>query len=300
MIEYLFQGSDYRQTEEYNRYYVRRGWRVEERDGTLFLIKNVPIIGTFIIMKRGSPATPLAAIETLAKQRGAHLIKLDYDLAMSDSAAPALVTALKSSGYLRSRLPFCPTKTIRLDLTLSYPELLARTTEDVRRYLRQNEKEAFEMRHDKTLEEFYPILRQAARANHYLVPNLANFKEHWEAFGAKLKTVLAYQNSVPLGGAMIVCGSNRASGIFMAFTQSGRKSHLPYSLMWETIRMAKDSGCREFDLDGVYDERYRAPAAWKGLSIFKKKFGGRDVEMVGSYVKGRRLPVRLMTILGLV
>lgn len=85
----------------------------------------------------------------------------------------------------------------------------------------------------------------------------------------------------------------------MAFNGTGLSCHLPYSMMWEAIVVAKEAGCRVLDLDGVYDERFNAPISWKGLSVFKKKFGGVEVEYPGTYVKCRYLPTKILTALKL-
>jgi len=47
----------------------------------------------------------------------------------------------------------------------------------------------------------------------------------------------------------------------------------------------KRRGCRWFDFDGLYDERYQPTEAWQGFTRFKLGFGGQETTYMGSYVK---------------
>lgn len=291
--------SDYRQLPEYNRYLTQQGWKIEYIGTTLLLLRRLPLLGNVLILKRGDPKTPFSEIENLAERYKANLIKLDFDVDQRQSEAKILQEKLIKNGYCLSRLPFCPTKTIKIDVSLDIENLLEQTSSDVRRYLRKNEKSNFLIRRDQTIDNFYPILKQASKIHSYFIPSLSNIKQQWEIFGSNLKTIVGYKDGKVIGGAMVLCQNEQASGIYMAFNDEGLKSHLPYSMMWEAIRVSKDAGCKILDLDGVYDERFKAPVSWKGLSVFKKKFGGKEIEYIGTYVKCRYLPTKLLTTLRL-
>ena len=49
----------------------------------------------------------------------------------------------------------------------------------------------------------------------------------------------------------------------------------PTLLLWEAIRWSKQTGCKVFDLWGAEEGR--------GFSRFKEQFGGKLVELAGSY-----------------
>lgn len=299
MDDNLLGSCDYRQLPQYNQYLVGQGWRIEHLGATALLLRRFPIIGTILILKRGDPKTSVEAIEQIVTQHQAALVKLDFDIDYRTPEAETLKTSLLSRGYYLSRLPFCPTKTIKIDVSLPLETLLEQASSDVRRYLRKNEKENFLIRHDQTIDDFYPLLQKASKIHRYFLPSLNNIKKQWEAFGPNLQVITGYKDGQLLGGAMVVCQNAQASGIYMAFNEMGLSCHLPYSMMWEAVVVAKNAGCRVLDLDGVYDERFKAPVSWKGLSVFKKKFGGVEVEYPGTYVKCRFLPTQLLTALKL-
>ncbi len=285
---------DYRQTREYNDYISKRGWSVEMVGPSLALVRKYPLFGTVIAVNRGDPATSIAEIADWAERRKAMITKLDIDMDIRDRRARELLASFRRFGFVRSHLPLCPTKTIRIDTTLSLVQLLSQTDSDVRRRLRQNERGGFIILRDRSIRELYPILEASSRKKRYYIPRLEEIEQRWQSFGDRLKVFIGYKDGVALGGAILLCHNRRSSGIHMAFTEMGLKCHLPYSIMWESIRLAAESGCELLDLDGIYDERYGEPSAWKGLSAFKSKFGGRSVELIGTFIKCRFLPTRLL------
>lgn len=49
---------------------------------------------------------------------------------------------------------------------------------------------------------------------------------------------------------------------------------------------AKKRGCKIFDFEGIYDERF-PNKSWLGFTHFKKSFGGYEVSYPGTYTKTR-------------
>jgi len=49
-------------------------------------------------------------------------------------------------------------------------------------------------------------------------------------------------------------------------------------------KLAKKMGCKIFDFEGIYDDRFPLKS-WLGFSRFKKSFGGLEVEYPGAYSK---------------
>jgi lipid II:glycine glycyltransferase (peptidoglycan interpeptide bridge formation enzyme) len=60
-----------------------------------------------------------------------------------------------------------------------------------------------------------------------------------------------------------------------------RNMMAPYLLHFEIMRAAKRRGCQSYDLFGVAPQG--APSdGWQNISIFKRKFGGREIRFVSS------------------
>ena len=291
---------DYRQCVEYNDFFKTQGWVVEKIDNTFILIRHLPLVGSVIKIQRGDPEISLPEIDKVAKRRNTLLIKFEPNLETNDPRAPSVLRNLKNFGYEESSWALCPTRTIHLNLTPDLDEILAQTKKDVRRYLKKNWKKGFEFRQGKNLEDFYPLLQKAGEAKGYNVPKIEELKLRWGAFGRDMKLLLGYGQGKLLGGSLTLCRGEAAAGIYMATSKEGLAEHFPYSLMWESIKLAKEAGCLTLDLDGIYDPRYQTHKAWKGLTEFKKKFGGREVEFVGSFTKCKFLPLKIMAKFGLI
>jgi len=57
-----------------------------------------------------------------------------------------------------------------------------------------------------------------------------------------------------------------------------------YLVVWELMQEAKKRGCKTWDWEGIYDERW-PNKGWKGFTHFKKSFGGYEVEFPGSFTR---------------
>ena len=82
-----------------------------------------------------------------------------------------------------------------------------------------------------------------------------------------------------LAAAIVVWFGRRATYFFGGSLGEQRHVMAPYLLHYEIMRLAKTCGCESYDLWGV------APAdeldhPWQNISVFKRKFGGREVRLV--------------------
>jgi lipid II:glycine glycyltransferase (peptidoglycan interpeptide bridge formation enzyme) len=76
---------------------------------------------------------------------------------------------------------------------------------------------------------------------------------------------------------------------WQAFTNKiGRRKHLQYKVLWEGIRWGKKNGCKNFDFEGIFDDRF-PNEKWKGFSFFKKGFGGKEKKYPGAFVWKRKI-----------
>ena len=102
-----------------------------------------------------------------------------------------------------------------------------------------------------------------------------------------MKVLLAFKENELIGGNMFLVEGSNAYGIFLPLSLLGKEAHASYSLLWEGFKWAKREGCLVFDLEGVYDNRYGSPKAWIGLTAFKRKFRGNEIEFMRAKTKAR-------------
>ena len=82
-----------------------------------------------------------------------------------------------------------------------------------------------------------------------------------------------------LATALVVYFADTATYYYGGSRAIQRNVMAPYLLHFEIMRKAKALGCRYYDLFGVTPSG--APdLGWKDISVFKRKFGGRDLRLV--------------------
>ncbi len=82
-----------------------------------------------------------------------------------------------------------------------------------------------------------------------------------------------------LATALVVHFGRRATYFYGGSLDEDRHLMAPYLLQFEILRHAKAKGCECYDLWGVAPEE-RPPGSWRGISVFKRKFGGREQRLL--------------------
>jgi peptidoglycan pentaglycine glycine transferase (the first glycine) len=91
----------------------------------------------------------------------------------------------------------------------------------------------------------------------------------------------AEYQGVRIATALVVFFGSTATYYHGGSRDIHRNVMAPYLLHFEIMRKAKHLGCRYYDMGGVSPEG-EAANSWTGFSIFKRKFGGRELRFVPS------------------
>ena len=99
-----------------------------------------------------------------------------------------------------------------------------------------------------------------------------------------------------IGGVIFTISSHGVSNYITYYnygfiSNEGRSSLSMAALLYQGILWGKKMGCKIFDFEGIYDDRF-PQKSWLGFTRFKKSFGGQEVVYPGCYIKFR-LPQRL-------
>ena len=277
--------ADYRQSEEYSQYFSKKGWIVERIESTLVLIKKIPWIGSIIKIQRCCADVPLAEIERITKKNGALFVVIEPDIKTEDTGYTPLEQIFKLNGYKDLNFFLSPTKTAYIDLSKSEENILSSFDKDIRKSLRRNLKKGISFRLSSNLEEFYSLLYEAGKRRNFSVQTFSDWKDQWGSFGRQAQIILAFADGNILGGNMFITKPPVAFGLFLPTTEYGRSTRIAATLIWEGLKLAKRDGCTSFDLDGLYDDRYKSPKKWRGVTTFKRKFNGHEVEFMRPKVK---------------
>ncbi len=291
------QFEDLRQSNEWAKYIRKIGWRVEEtrkqeNKKTKIFIRKLPLIGSVVKIQRPVVVPPIEELDRVARKHRALFVKLEPSV--ETGHAPSLQKIGKH--FEEDTWTLLPTRTIHIDLSPSRKDILANFSKDARYSIRrarrngvsvhpETSSEILRSAQDDGLRTFYKLLKETGGRKKFYVAPFTHLKAKVEAFQSKSALILAHHDGKPIAGALILFHGSVAYYHHAAASPKGRELLAAYPIVWEAIKLAKERGCHTFDLEGIYDQRYKVCRRLKSLSVFKRKFGGEEVTFPGSFVR---------------
>jgi hypothetical protein len=278
---------DIRQSISYANYLKSNGWVVERIEGINYFIRTFPLVGSILKLQRPEKLD-FKVIDNLCRK-----YRVFQQIIEPKDSKQSLL--LSQSGFKLSKSPYLPSKTLEIDLTQSKEKIFRNFKKDVRYALKRGSK--VKIKKCSTSEEikkFRGAWKNSVKFDRY-VPQLNQLINLRKSFPLNSSLILTSHNIVGriIGGVIFTISShgnkNDICYYWYGFTNSeGRTSLSQYSLLYQGILWAKKMGCKVFDFEGIYDDRF-PNKSWLGFTHFKRSFGGREVLYPGCYVK-LRLP----------
>lgn len=277
---------DIRQSVNYAKYLRAQGWIVERIDNINYFIKKIPILGSVLKIQRPKQID-FETIEKLEKKYRVFQTIIEPDLS---SDIHQLTT---DYSYKLSKSPFLPSKTIHLSLNKPINDIYRNFSKDCKYSIRKGEGLVTKVYSTPTdIKKFHGAWRNSVKFKRY-VPSLESLLELKKSFPQSKSLFLASHNKVGsiIGGAIFTISSHDVSNYIIYYWQGftnkeGRTSLSQYSLLYQGILWGKKMGCKVFDFEGIYDERF-PNKSWLGFTHFKKSFGGTEILYPGCYIKFR-------------
>jgi len=262
---------DLRQSKEFAQYLKLSGWIVEKVGNCYVYLRKIPFLPPLIMkIQYPTPPIPFKEIEKLAQKHKPLQIQIQ-PLKMESGFEKHSYKLIGGGGHV--------TKTIQIDLTQSEKKILSQMKKDTRYSIRKAEEQALQIIKSTHLEKFHQAWKKSVGWQRY-IPSIKTLRRLKKALGEKAVFLLASS----LGGTIILF-TDKTAYYYYAFTsKEGRKKLTQYLLVWEAIMLAKKHGCKIFDFEGIYDERFPIKS-WQGFSHFKKSFGGKEIKYPGVFTK---------------
>ena len=276
---------DIRQTEEYANYLKCEGWVVERIENTNYFIKKLPLVGSILKIQRLetvrykdiSEAWPASPVKILSDKYRVFQTIIEPKT-MADGQW------LMAKGYKLSKSPYLPSKTLQIDLSQPF-----NFNKETRRCIKIGDRAKIKKCSTLSdLRKFHYAWRKSVKFTRF-VPSLKSLINLQSCFSSHNPIILTSHNKSGsiIGGAIFTRSSHDCAYYWQGFTNSeGRSSLSQYSLVYQGILWAKRVGCKVFDFEGIYDERF-PNKSWLGFTHFKKSFGGKEVLYPGCYTKFR-------------
>ena len=180
-----------------------------------------------------------------------------------------------------------PHETRVMDLEKTEEELLRDMEHDTRYAIRTAEKRGVVVRviADVSLRraafpQFWGLFKETSRRH-----GLADYSEEYYRRVAELSgecpatLFLAEHEGRPVGGAIMVAFRDTAVYLYAASAGGMGKLNAPSATLWALMQHAKAQGIRTLDLWGVSESK----PEWRGVSDFKKSFGGALLTYPGTW-----------------
>lgn len=137
---------------------------------------------------------------------------------------------------------------------------------------------------NRQLEVFHNLVEDTVHREGISGRSLKYFQEMFHAFRSTdyLKLYIAYYNGIALSAALVSFYDGVASYLYGGSSRDHKEVMAPYLMHWQIICEAKDSQMTSYDMLGraVPDQENHR---WSGVTKFKEQFGGRPVEILGSF-----------------
>lgn len=287
--------TSFLQSAEWGRLQERLGretWRLKGDDWSALVIKYpLPFGRHYLYAPRGpiflntnaATASIRDFFNTALKIRSAKTIFLRIEPPIPNEKA--WDEALASRGFIKTQSAQ-PESTQIINLDQSEEDILRQMEYETRYAIRAAQKRGVKVAINETLNskldffgKFWKIFKDTnARHGLRAYPpqyywQVLNIKDGCETalFSAKLKGEV-------ISSAIIVFFGNTAIYLYSASAHGYGRYNAPSLLLWEAIRAAKRRGAKTFDLWGVSQENPH----WAGITAFKKSFGGRQIDYVGT------------------
>lgn len=165
-----------------------------------------------------------------------------------------------------------------LDITPSADDLLAQMRKTSRYSIRKAIKDGVNIRKSTTLEDLgkFENLYSETVARQHFTPFSTNYLEnelkHFSTENS-LCIYIAEYNNEPVAASMVIY--TPYSGFYHQGASSRKYPKLTaaHLMQWEAILEAKRRGCQRYNFWGIIEDA-QTNHPWKGLTLFKKGFGG--------------------------
>ncbi len=225
----------------------------------------------------------LGSLQKIGRDENCLLIKLEPNISPDQKTHAFLM----ENGCRRGR-PFFTKYTFQIDLTRSEEELMAAMKEKTRYNVRLAQKHGVIVKEDNSPTAFEAYLKltfETTRRQKFFAHDRKYHQLMWEILqpsGIAHLLTASFQGKV-LSAWILFLFNNVLYYPYGASSSEQREAMASNLLMWEAIRWGKLRGARMFDLWGALGPNPNPHDPWYGFHRFKEGYGGKLVELIGTY-----------------
>lgn len=225
----------------------------------------------------------------IAQQEGFWFIRMAPIL----SNLPQHGSILRQAGYRKAPIYIHAETMWAVDVSQSEEDILKGMRKNTRYLVRKGMKENIEIYQSQNIEalnDFWELYKQTFTREHFTPFSKTYITAEFKTFNAEKAATISL-GAMPSkfdqeGTSKYLAGSLVLFTNSTGFYHQGASTHseypVTYLLQWQTILEAKRRGCNYYNFYGIYNPG-RTPRAWQGLSLFKRGFGGFEVDYIPTH-----------------
>jgi lipid II:glycine glycyltransferase (peptidoglycan interpeptide bridge formation enzyme) len=290
---------DLRQSDRYGDYMASLNWetlKVKGNKGNFqIFIRKLGVFGSIGKIQRAPFPMPWAEVDKILKRYKVWMLKYEPDIKVFSTKdekidfkakSNAVFKELSRHGFGQDNWPMLASKTILVDLTPSLSAIRGNFKKDAKYCLKRAE--SFDLTLNiNEFDDFYNVWSRASKVKKLWIPKRDDFMEMINAFSSQAFAITAKDKSgLTVGGVFVLMAFDCAYYYYSGFLPEGKQMHVSYLLLWEAMKEAKKNGCKRFDFEGIFDQRW-PNKSWLGFTHFKQSFGGQEFSFIGSFIKWR-------------
>lgn len=282
----MLKGKSLLQTKEWANFRQTQGWQAHHIDNISILEKNLPFGKSFLY----APEVEYRDIENLEnileyiKKNVKNTQTIYFRLEILDEFDEKICQKLKENGFIKSFEEVQPEWRQIIDISKSEEEILAGMKQKGRYNIRVAQKHGVSVEKSTNIFKFYEIFRETAKRDGFEIRPKQYFEKLMQIFSSSgiAELWLAKYNEKTVAAMIAIFYDGKASYLYGASSGEFRQVMAPYLLHWRIIQRAKEKRCQVYDLLAVAPKGIETHK-YAGITRFKEQFGGRKVQIVGSY-----------------
>lgn len=193
---------------------------------------------------------------------------------------------LQAKGWQFSKDQIQFRNTVWIDLTLPENSLLSGMKQKTRYNIRLAERRGVIIRKigPNDLKNMYKMYTETSLRDGFIIRPWEYYHNVWNLFLNRKKAdgLIAEVNGKAVAGLFIFYFAQKAWYLYGMSTEKHRDLMPNYLLQWQAIKLAKEKGCKTYDMWGAPDYFNQDDPLW-GVFRFKQGFNGSVVRTIGAW-----------------
>ena len=253
--------------------------KVAAKRGTFLLVPHGPVSQ----IPRPDILEPLLLkLKDIAHKENAGFIRINPVWKREEET----IAIFKKLGFKNSPLQMHPEASWKLNITFSQEELFSNMRKTTRYLINQTQRNKdIEIRKSTDIEDVKVFSKMHELVSHRqrFVPfSIEYLLKEFSAFSKDNQILLLFgiHKGEIAAASFVIFWSGIGFYHHAASLPKFAKYSIPYLLLWEAIREAKERGCQLYDFWGYVNPKDHPSHPWAGPTLFKMGFGGNATEYV--------------------